>query len=223
MVRGAQAEPAIVPRLRVEDARAAALFVDHGQLRFLKPFVAGPCAVAPAARSLGVSISRMSYQVAKLRRLGLVCPCDDGARSGRRYVAVARQFVVPLRVVPADDLEALYARFQEAWQRERRVSVVVEALRRARDWEIRYPDAPGSGRIAFVPAGAASAADLGVVDQTWTLALQPADARRLQQELIALVARFAALPPGPGAEPHLVGITAVRRHPVRGGRLKAPR
>jgi hypothetical protein len=204
--------------LRVEDGRAAALFIDPAQLRFLKPFLGGPSAIAPAARLLGVSISRMSYQVAKLQRLGLVRAAASAAAPGgsrRQYEATARQFVVPLQAVPVDDVETLYARFKAAWLDEQLASVVGEALRRAQAWEIRFPETEGSDRIAFAPADGTDAAALGIVDQAWTLALTPADARRLQRELLDLVARYAALPARPGAQAQVIGITAVRRHARR--------
>ncbi len=173
-----------------------------------------PCSISAAARTLDVSLSRMSYQVRKLHGLGLLIELPPRSRRDvRRFAAAARRFVVPLEAVPIDDLQALYRRFTAPRQHEQLVSVVNEALRLAHAWEIRFPEPAGTDRVAIEPAvGTATTVGLGVIDQGWTLQLTPTAARRMQRELLEVVARHAALPPQPRAESFLVALTMVRRN-----------
>lgn len=218
--------------LQVDDPRAAAVFVDRTQRRYLAPFMTRPCATAEAARELGISVSRMGYQVRKLLHLGLIRDVPQAlGTTVRRYQAAATRFVVPLSAVPSDDMEALYRRFSADRRDEQLKSVVNEALRLATAWQIVYPEHPGADRAVIEPATGAGTMDLGVVDHGWTLALTQGEAARMQRELLDVVARYAQRPHRSDVtdntddppERFLLGLTLVRHNDGRRDRKRRPR
>lgn len=105
---------------RVRRPEAIARLTDQRSLRYLEPFLGRDRSISAAARELGVSVARMSYQTARLVDVGLITSAGD-RRSGERrvveYRAVADTFLVALADLGGIDPEQALLASDEPYRR----------------------------------------------------------------------------------------------------------
>lgn len=187
--------------LHLSDPQAAPLLMGGWEMRYLAPFLGREATLTQAARELGVGLSRLDYQVRKLRRLGLL-RVSRVERRGRRelkvYSAVAERVFVPFAAMSDATVEAALAKADQPW-----LGLFLRAL--ARVW--REHPGPWGMRLERTPGGQVRAsivphpdADAGLEDPAlpplflggWVtdLQLDPGDARAMRQELSAVLARY---------------------------------
>ena len=78
------------------------------------------CSASEAAKTLGIKLTAMLYQLERLQALGLLQVTRQQARRGRPvklYRATADKFFVPFEVTRADSLTTLLAELEADFQR----------------------------------------------------------------------------------------------------------
>lgn len=183
-------DPAVVPRL-----------VNGWEMRYLAPFMGREVTLSEAARELGVSLPRLHYQVGKLRAEGLlrVVRVEKRARHAVKvYRAVADVFFVPFDLVPSETVESAMAKADLPW-----LGLFLRSL--ARVWRehpgewgmqlersdlgaLRATIVPGPGGADRLERPDMPAVSLGAWVTDLTLDFE--DAKALQRDLSALVARY---------------------------------
>ncbi len=188
-------DPQVVPRL-----------MNGWEMRYLAPFMGREATLSGAARELGVSLPRLHYQVNKLLGEGLLRLTRTERRAGHRvklYRAVADAFFVPFDLMPREGVEEVMASADEPWR-----TFFLQSL--ARVWR-EHPGRwgmhiarEGDGGIR---AGIVRRTEHGRKQAPWSLedaempavllggwvtdlALDFEDAKALQRELGAVVARY---------------------------------
>ena len=190
--------------LHVQDAAQAELLFDERPRRVLAPFVGHADTASRAADSLGMPLNSLLYQVRRLLDAKLLTVVREERRGGRavkHYRATAERFIVPYALTPAETPEVLLAaQHAEPDARLRRnlvraglelleqqsaegvgVQVVLDGPRLVLR-NMVGPDAEWNFLAPTAPA---------MVDYTLEdVHLDFAEAKALQAELCALVARY---------------------------------
>ena len=185
---------------RVDDPEAAKLLVDEGYRNVLDAFIGFERSVGEAAAALRLDLDATLYRVRRLHRVGLLVESGTRPRAGRPvklYRAAHDAFFVPFEALPYADLEETFLDLHLANAR-----VMARAAARAlRDsaWSGYRVERGDDGKL-WMRGGRADgaaydgAADTaGPADAMVELRLAPADAERLNRELVALVERYVAL------------------------------
>lgn len=185
---------------RVDDPMAARLLLDEGFRAVLGAFVGRERGVAEAAAELRMGLDAALYRVRRLRRAGLLVVAGARPRGGRPvklYRAAHDAWFVPFEVLPYADLEETF--FELHVEQARAIArATARALQRSA-WSGYVVEHEGDGRLGMrgVRAEGASLApptvEAGGTDAMVALRLAPADARRLNEELVALLQRYVAL------------------------------
>ena len=190
--------------MRVDDPEAALWLADPERRRWLVPFVRGERTLAEVARELDVPVNAVLYRARLLVEHGLIRVVGEQQRRGRpmkRYAAAAAGFIVPVTLVPMATLDGLLA-LNEMRGQEALTGGLARAVRRLAD-----PDALvlrigvdesgvfGAGLArdeeGFELADALTRESAPALWSSWsTVALNDADAKSLQRELVALWKRY---------------------------------
>ncbi|WP_271189440.1 hypothetical protein [Dactylosporangium matsuzakiense] len=204
-------------RLTLTDASAAQLVLQATRRRFLEPFVDRACTTAEAAREIGVSVEQMAYRVQVMTRARLLSACGERRRAGRTIIVyrAPAEICAPLRVLDEGDANDFFRTVDEP-MRQMFLAAVTRRAGRAGlgDWVVRLYRDDGRIRVDLAPDSGAwdpavlLTADAPAVILNWVpLVLSSAEAKALQHELSAVLARFAERVPQPGEEPsHLLGL-----------------
>ena len=185
---------------RVDDPTAAKLLVDEIFRAVLGAFVGRGRGVAEAAAELRLGLDAALYRVRRLHRAGLLVVVGTRPRAGRPvklYRAAHDAWFVPFEVLPYADLEETFYELHVAQARSI-ARATARALRRSA-WSGYVVEHEGDGRLGMrgVRADGTRLApptvEAGGTDAMVELRLAPADARRLNEELVALLQRYAAL------------------------------
>lgn len=185
--------------------------------RYLGPFLARECTVTTAATELGVSLAAMWQQTQRLLACGLLVETRREARRGRpvRYYRSTRDsFDVPVRELPQESVETILEVGDRRGADALRAGLVKTVMRGAVDADeivlhIRRlpggaidaaPALAGGGELPPLPAAAWS---------SWTyLRLSDDEAAQLQQELMELWRRWAAVGEAAGGRTHILRLAA---------------
>lgn len=186
----------------VEDPKAIELLVDRSQMRYLIPFLGKEASLSEASAHLSVPLANLHYPLKRLLALGLIAETRREKRQGRsvRYFqSVAEEFFVPGRILPA---ELVISKSEAQWHRRYVSQLVAELLNvtaRLPMWGLRVARHPTLGvqiTLASEPgvnwAGNDDMSPALVFDWV-TLELPAHQAKALQQDMRALLARYAAL------------------------------
>jgi hypothetical protein len=185
--------------------------------RFLEPFVGRELATGQAARELGVPVEQMAYRVRSLHRAGLLTATRSEARGGRpiTFYRAGEDIRAPVAVLPEADTRALFE-LLDAGGRTAFLDALAAGADRSglRDWTVRLhrpdgadvrldlvPDRPGWSPDALLDRAAPA-----VLFHWVPLQVSRAEAKQLQDELAAVVARWAERGPRTGAPDHLLGV-----------------
>jgi DNA-binding Lrp family transcriptional regulator len=185
---------------RVDDPDAAKLLVHDGYRAVLDAFVGRERSVAEAAEELRLGLDATLYRVRRLHRAGVLVHSGTRARAGRPvklYRAAHDAWFVPFEALPYADLEETFLELHIAHARVL-ARAAARALRNSA-WSGYRIERGDDGQLwmrgvradgtAFDAAGGAA----GTSDAMVELRLAPDDALQLNQELAALVQRYAAL------------------------------
>jgi len=185
----------------IDRADCAHLLATPERFRFIGPFLGRALSIRDAALELGASAPRVRYWVTRALAAGLLREEPRDAHGSARYRVRSDVLFLPSERTEAGTGEALTAAWSDPWQQllVRSVSRVVERagpvglrIRRNADGVLDYRLAHGPNRdIAFDQLTPLS---LGWVTDMW---LDEAQARQLQRELHAIVARHAGERSGP--------------------------
>ena len=166
----------------------------------LDAFIGRERSVAEAAHELRLGLDATLYRVRRLHRAGLLELRGMRPRGGRPvklYRAVHEAWFVPFESLPHADLEETFLELHVAHAR-----VIAKAAARALGrsaWSGYVIERNDDGRLWMRGARAdggrfgLEAVDAGGTDAMVELRLAPADARRLNEELVALLRRFVDL------------------------------
>jgi hypothetical protein len=177
----------------------AALLARPEQFRYLRPFHGRAASAADVARELRVSLPRLRYWIMRALDAGLLVEVPAVLRRGRSvrlYRTRSDVLYLPVRATADANLGTLMALWSDFWQ-ERFVRSVAGLYERAGIRGLRLAsDAQGDVRGEWVtgpdqPAFDASDPRAPVLVAGWdVLHLDEADARALQNELVALQQRY---------------------------------
>lgn len=200
----------MIESLVITDPDVAAFISDRHRGRHLDPFLATERTVSEAAEELGVSPQRMHYWVKRMVDMGLVLPVRSEVR-GRSRTAVfhssADSYHLPLDVLPTSDFETLELHFQPIWRQFLR-SVVAAGRKYADGWRVTYRRTEGRPAFHIEPA-TLPASDVPFLNAWVRLELGPSQARELNSELAALLARYLKQPVSGNARGYLVHAAVV--------------
>lgn len=188
----------------MNDPAAAKLLTNEGFRAVLEAFIGRERSVGEAAAELRLDLDATLYRVRRLHRAGLLLHSGARARAGRPvklYRAAHDAWFVPFEALPYADLEETFLELHVAHAR-----VLARAAARAlRDsaWSGYRIERGDDGRLwmrgvrgdgsAYDAAGPTAGSAAGPSDAMVELRLDPDDALRLNQELAALVQRYAEL------------------------------
>jgi hypothetical protein len=200
--------------LTVSSTGAAQILLRSEQRRFLEPFVGRERSASQAARELELPVESMAYRVRALTAKGLLSRTGTVPRKGRAITLyrAPSEIRAPLDLLPYEDLRGFFA-LVDSGLREVFLASLARSAERAGlgDWLVRlYRADDGTIRLDLAPAGGVwdpalllSPSAPAVVFNWVPLAIDRRQAKELQRELLALVARHHV----PGAAPtHLMGL-----------------
>ena len=204
--------------MTVGDAKAALIVLQPGKRRFLEPFLGRSRSAAEAAREVGLPVEQVAYRVQAMLRAGLVRAVGTRARAGRAvtvYRAPA-EIRAPLMVLPDGDARDFFRLIDEP-MREAFLAALAGLAGRAGigDWAVRlYRDDEDRIRVDLAadeggwdPSMLLSPRHPAVMFNWVPLSLSTADAKQLQGELIAVLARWAGHAARDGHAPtHQLGL-----------------
>lgn len=186
--------------MHLTEPRAARL-LNGWEVRYLAPFLGREATMSQAARELGVSVSRLHYQVRRLREGGLLRVSRverRGKRELRVYRAVADRLFIPFERMPSESVEVALAGADQPW-----LTLFLRSLARVwrenpGEWGMRLErTATGHVRASVVPhpdseAGLEEEALPAVFVGGWVtdLHLDFEDARALRRELGEVLERY---------------------------------
>ncbi len=192
-----QSPAATSDALEVSDPRAVALLLDEHEMRLLRPFFGG-ATVSGAARELGRPVYFVYRRVRHWLDLGLVREVQSVPRRGRpqrSYRTVTPAFHVRADHIPLEDaLRQDDARRHREWIEH----VILLATRIAGQeefgWRVELDAATGRvvGNLTRRTATwmMLDQHDPAALDEFLRLRLEPADAKSLQRDLVALLGRY---------------------------------
>ncbi|MBB5233901.1 hypothetical protein [Deinococcus budaensis] len=196
------------------DPQRAPRLIDGWEMRYLGPFLGREATLSAAARQLGVSLSRLHYQVGRLQEEGLL-EVTRLERRGRRelkvYRAVADVVFVPFELLPLETVEVALARADAPW-----LTFFLRSLARVwrehpGQWGMRVEGTGDGGVRASIVAHPERAVDLADAGMPavhlggWVtdLRLDFQEAKALQHELGEVLARYVGRR---GAERYLLQV-----------------
>ncbi|MCX7782289.1 MAG: hypothetical protein N2318_01445 [Meiothermus sp.] len=200
---------------RITHAEAALFLVDRYKSGFVTPFLGLECSLAEAAKSLGISKSRMSYWVNQRLKLGLIQLERVEKRSKYNvpiYRSVADVFVFPIELIPAESDEALLAlQFGDFFQRVMR-SLAHTGRKNASGWHVRVAREQGHVWVRMLPeAGNSEAAKL--MSDFGRIYLSDTQAAEMRREMRAVLERFVRISDKRTGKSHLFYFLAVGEAP----------
>lgn len=198
--------------LSIDDQTVARMVTDPTTRRYLEPLLVREHSASELATAVGVPLSTALYRIRRFIESGLVAETRRSPRGGRpirHYRAVADGFFVPFVATPLDAVELLAPEVFRPWS-----DLLTSNIARA--WLEASGDAGSLGfRLAVdesgviqrdivpvtAPAGSPVdpqaffvgllSSDAPAVWDTWgRISLMPEDAKELQRELAALLARY---------------------------------
>lgn len=188
---------------RVEDPAAVRLILSPDVLGVLEALMLAEHSVSTLAATLGRPLNAVHHRVRRLVAAGLVVETRREARRGRpigHYRASSGAYFVPYARTPLRSHEEMVGLGEEAFQRRFDRAVVQAGAALVRDWQdvgLRvYVD--GGGVLEDVTPSAEAFDDRALLEDgapalylhRGTHRLSAADAKALQRELDALLARY---------------------------------
>lgn len=182
------------------DPAAVAFLLDHRERRVLEPFFHTPISLSEAARAANMKLNTMHYRVKRFLSWGLVEQVGSEVRRGHRiklYQTSADEFVIPFAATTADTLATLMAELTTQVTEQISRDLAATMQQAAGGWEIAVRAGQGEpSDLQFRPSEDAREgrplADDGptLLWQDTVLRLSKEDAKALQRELVALLARY---------------------------------
>ena len=200
----------MIESLVITDPDVAAFISDRDRGRHLDPFLATERTVSEAAEELGVTPQRMHYWVRRMVDMALVLPVRSEVRGRNRttvFRSSADSFHLPLEVLPTSDFETLELHFQPIW-RQFLKSVVAAGRKYADGWRVTYQRTEHRPAFHIEPA-TMPASEVPLLNAWVRLELGPNQARELNTELAALLARYLKQPASGNAHAYLVHAAVV--------------
>jgi hypothetical protein len=202
------------PVLCVTSAAAARVILRPEERRFLEPFIGRELSAAQAARALGLPVEQLAYRVRALTAKGLLQPTRTVPRKGRAITMYqgSPEIRAPLDLLPYDDVRGLFE-LVDAGLRDVFLTSLARLADRSGlgDWVVKLYRADDGGiRLDLAPEGGhwdptvlLSERAPAVVFNWVPLSLDDQQAKDLQRELLALIARYR---PQPGVPSHVLGL-----------------
>jgi hypothetical protein len=184
---------------RVTNRKQALMLIDHAVVRYLLPFLGEESSAADAARSLDVSLDVLLPRVRRFVDAGVLRQTGEVARKGRPiklYRAIADEFFVPSSVIELSDARIpdrhyetqMEAAFLAAVDHFAHLAPEIGLRVYRHDDAIDVRGAASSG--INVPFDSPQAPP--VMREWRTIALTPARAKRLQGDLLRVLAEARA-------------------------------
>ena len=187
--------------MAVSSTAAARMLLRPEERRFLEPFLGRELSAGQAARELGLPVEQLAYRVRVLTAKGLLQVTRTVPRKGRAVTMYRgpTEIQASLDLLPYEDVRGFFA-LADSGLRDVFLASLARLADRAglRDWVVRLRRADdGDIRLDLAPSGGVW--DPGVllsehappVAFNWVpLALGPREAKQLQHELVALIARY---------------------------------
>ena len=184
----------------VSNAEAADVLLHSETQRLLHPFFGKEKTAAVAAKELGMSTSRLLYQINKFVDLGLLQILREEARAGRAskvYSSTSESYFVPFYITRAETLES-YLKGVKQYHEQLLTRSVAELMQSyPEDWGMRvYRDNAGKLQTltAVFPDKVIQPQDLdaAVLDFYYPdLQLDFEDAKAMQHELAEVFKKYA--------------------------------
>jgi predicted transcriptional regulator len=185
--------------ITVSDPKAAKFLSSPEKAYFLYPFIGQERSVADVAKHYSLATNTVLYRVQTLVRLGLIRQTRIESRRGRPvryYRAVADALFVPLKRTQLHDLAAMIDAWSQSLQPLYAESIARTLLDRGGDWGVRI-SREGNGQLLVAPAQRPDYfydyfnEDAPAILEGWfDFWLDPADAKALQQDLMALYFKY---------------------------------
>ena len=187
--------------MAVSSTAAARILLRPEERRFLEPFLGRELSAGQAARELGLPVEQLAYRVRALTAKGLLQVTRTVPRKGRAVTMyrAPTEIRAPLDLLPYEDVRGFFS-LVDSGLREIFLASIARLADRAglRDWVVRLYRADDGGiRLDLAPAGGAwdpsallTEAAPAVAFNWVPLALDDQQAKQLQHELIALIARY---------------------------------
>lgn len=185
----------------VSSTAAARILLRPEERRFLEPFLGRELSAGQAARELALPVEQLAYRVRALSAKGLLQVTRTVPRKGRPVTMyrAPTEIRASLDLLPYEDVRGFFS-LVDSGLREVFLASLARLADRAglRDWVVRLYRADDGGiRLDLAPAGGAwdpgvllSKTAPAVVFNWVPLALDEQQAKHLQQEMIALIARY---------------------------------
>ena len=187
--------------MAVSSTAAARILLRPEERRFLEPFLGRELSAGQAARELGLPVEKLAYRVRALTAKGLLQVTRTVPRKGRAVTMYRgpAEIQASLDLLPYEDVRGFFE-LVDSGLRDVFLGSVARLAQRAglRDWVVRLYRADDGGiRLDLAPDGGTW--DPGVllsekapaVMLNWVpLALDDEQAKQLQQEMVALIARY---------------------------------
>ena len=188
-------------QVTIRDPRAAMVFTQSHWRRILLQFARRPRALGDVARELEMDLKQLHHYVTRLHRLGLVKVAEERKRAGRGiklYQCTGESYFIPSMAAPAPFSRGLAKELRNAIERDAAASI--EGMVFSLD---------PHGRVCGAHVEKANART-SPMDSWRILALSPAQARQLKQELAEVLDRFQGMADARG-EVYLVHTGMARR------------
>ncbi len=195
--------------MAVTSTAAARILLRPEERRFLEPFIGRELSAGQAAREVGLPVEQLAYRVHALTAKGLLQMTRAVPRKGRAITMdrAPTEIQPSLDLLPYEDVRGFFG-MVDSGRRDLFLAGLVRWGDRAglRDWVVRlYRAEDGGIRLDLAPAGGAWDPAVLLSDEApavvfnWVpLALDHREAKQLQDEMVALIARITSgRPRGP--------------------------
>jgi hypothetical protein len=186
--------------LEITNPKAAAYLCHPGKAVFLYPFIGREHSASEVAREYKIDLKAYLYQIEQMQKLNLLRHTRTQTRKGnpiKYYRAVSDSFFVPLKATPLESLENMVDAWSQSLQPLFLSSFVAALEATGQRWGVRIAREE-NGQLLISPASSPATAynplelDAPAVLEGWftDLRLDPADAKAMQHELVALYLRY---------------------------------
>jgi hypothetical protein len=186
--------------LEITNPKAAAYLCHPGKAVFLYPFIGREHSASEVAREYKIDLKAYLYQIEQMQKLNLLRHTRTQTRKGspvKYYRAVSNSFFVALKATPLESLESMVDAWSQSLQPLFLSSFVAALEATGQRWGVRIAREE-NGQLLISPASSPATAynplelDAPAVLEGWftDLRLDPADAKAMQHELVALYLRY---------------------------------
>lgn len=186
--------------IEITNPKAAAYLSNPSKAVFLYPFIGLERSASDVAREYRADLKVYLYQIERMQKLGLLLHTRTQARKGspiKYYRAISDSFFVALNATPLESLENMVDAWSQSLQPLFLTSFVTALEATGQRWGVRIAREQ-NGQLLISPAWSPETAynplepDAPAVLEGWftDLRLDPADAKAMQHELVALYLRY---------------------------------